>query len=149
MKKKACLSVLLLTALLLCVAVSCGKQKEALSCRSFTVYDVKAPARKLTAEELSEYLDGVTYREATPRQCSCIASAARCEELVLWKGSKFGIFTTEEGEQQQIRISLYGGFFSLLDENEHPQREGQAQIGEYYSIDESRLADWNELIDVS
>ncbi len=149
MKKRALLSALLLMALLLCAPVSCVKKTEALSCRSLTVYDVQAPARRLTAEELKEYLDGVTFRQATPRQCGCITSAARCEELVLWKGSKFGIFTTEEGEQQQIRISLYGGFFSLLDENEHPQREGQAQIGEYYSIDESRLADWNELIDVS
>lgn len=49
-------------------------------------------------------------------------------------GDKLGLLITDNGELIQIRISLYGGFFSIIGNDE------------YYVINNSHMSMWDNMI---
>lgn len=55
-------------------------------------------------------------------------------EHVLWKGDKLGIAKLVDGSEVKIRISYYGGFFSIIG------------IEGYYLIDDSLRQEWDDII---
>lgn len=138
-KKKSVISVCLIIVLFSVVLLSsgCSGEKFDIKCDSFVIYDTSAPPDILTEEELQKYVAGVTSYQAAQEEINCLYSAEQRDDLVLWKGDKLGVLTTADGEQIQIRISLYGGFFAPVDSDE------------YYVINNSHLSMWNNMISVN
>lgn len=45
------------------------------------------------------------------------------DEMVIWKGDKFGIIYMKDGNQLKIRVSNYGEFFSVIGEDGYYEYE--------------------------
>lgn len=63
-------------------------------------YDIKelSQAAFTTIDNPKDYFSKITYKN----------------EMVLWKGDKFGIIHMKDGSELKIRISNYGVFFSII-----------------------------------
>ena len=61
-------------------------------------------------------------------------TAVICEQVTfhegsrLWKGSLLGVVELDDGTEQRIAISYYGGFFKVLGEEGYYQTHGQSRI---------------------
>ncbi|MGG9971431.1 hypothetical protein ACQ33O_06525 [Ferruginibacter sp. SUN002] len=85
------------------------------------------------------------YTEFSFRNCYKIAEDADDEnvfsdvgikhQMILWKGHKFGILILKGGTKVPIKISHYGGFFSIL------TREGDT-----HHISEKKLTEWENIV---
>lgn len=130
-------SIIVIIFLIILVFIkNVNKNNFPIYCESLIIYDVEAPKEKLSNQELEKYISNIKYYDITEYGIDCLHTSTRCNNMVLWKGDKLAIATSSEGEYVQLRISLYGDFFSIIGEKE------------YYVIDKSYKSTWSEIINL-